>query len=121
MSYDRRSTSGFFVYLGDSLISWFSKKQVVVSRSSVESEYRGLANTAAELTWVRSLLQELRIALSSLSVIWCDSVNAAALASNPVFHARTKHIEIDAHFIRDQVLAKIVFNMFHQRINWLIA
>ena len=78
----------------------------MASRSSAESEYRGLANTASELMWVQSVLREILFPAKEPSVIWSDSISAAALASNPVFHARTKHIELDVHFVRDQVLAK---------------
>uniref|UniRef100_A0A2N9EEY0 Integrase catalytic domain-containing protein n=1 Tax=Fagus sylvatica TaxID=28930 RepID=A0A2N9EEY0_FAGSY len=88
---DRRSTSGFLVYLGNNAVTWSAKKQPTVSRSSTESEYRALAIASAELCWVRSLLKDLGIYLTDPPVLWCDNVSALAIASNPVFHARTKH------------------------------
>jgi hypothetical protein len=101
---DRRSTSGFGVYLGNCLVSWSAKKQVVVSRSSTESEYRVMAITTAELYWLRMLFKELGVALPHAPVLWCDNVSALALASNPVYHAHTKHIEVDYHFVREKVV-----------------
>jgi hypothetical protein len=101
---DRRSTSGFGVYLGNCLISWSAKKQVVVSRSSTEAEYRSMALTTDELFWIRMLFQELCIPLTSPPILWCDNLSALALASNPVYHTRTKHIEVDYHFILEKVL-----------------
>ncbi|KAJ9564595.1 LOW QUALITY PROTEIN: hypothetical protein OSB04_000561, partial [Centaurea solstitialis] len=99
----RRSTSGFCIYLGDNLVSWSSKRQHVVSRSSAEAEYRGIANVVAETAWLRNLLLELYCPLSRATVVFCDNVSAMYLASNPVQHQRTKHVEIDLHFVRERV------------------
>uniref|UniRef100_A0A2N9E2R4 Integrase catalytic domain-containing protein n=1 Tax=Fagus sylvatica TaxID=28930 RepID=A0A2N9E2R4_FAGSY len=101
---DRRSTTGFLIFLGNNLLTWASKKQPTVSRSSTEVEYRALAVGAAELAWIRMLLRDLRIFISHALVLWCDNTSAISLASNPVFHARTKHVEIDYHFVREKVV-----------------
>jgi hypothetical protein len=79
-----------------------------VSQSSTEAKYRALANCTADLSWVRMILKDLGIFLRSLPTIWCDNLSALALASNPVFHARTKHVEVDYHFIRKKVTNKDV-------------
>ncbi|XP_021985210.1 uncharacterized mitochondrial protein AtMg00810-like [Helianthus annuus] len=99
----RRSTSGYCVYLGSNLLSWSSKYQAVVSRSSAEAEYRGVANVVAELCWLGNLLLELRRPLRKASVVYCDNISAVYLSGNPVQHQRTKHIELDIHFVRDLV------------------
>jgi len=99
----RRSTSGYCIFLGDNLVSWSSKRQTTVSRSSAEAEYRAVAHAVAESCWLRQLLQELHAPLSSATIVYCDNVSAVYMTANPIHHCRTKHIEIDIHFIRDKV------------------
>nr|XP_051221657.1 uncharacterized mitochondrial protein AtMg00810-like [Lolium perenne] len=99
----RRSTSGYCIYLGSSLVSWSSKRQPTVSRSSAEAEYRAVANAVAECKWLRQLLSELSCPVDKAMVVFCDNVSAVYISANPVHHRRTKHIELDIHFVREQV------------------
>jgi hypothetical protein len=98
----RRSTFGFCVFLGDSLISWSSKRQTTVSRSSAEAEYRAVANAVAECSWLRHLLGEPLCKVPSATVAFCDNISSVYMSRNPVHHRRTKHIELE-HFVREKV------------------
>ena len=99
----RRSVTGYLLKYGKSLIAWKSKKQNTVSRSSAEAEYRSLATLTAEVVWVNNLFKELGMNVHGPTIIYCDSKAAMQIATNPVFHERTKHIEIDCHFIRERL------------------
>ncbi|KAM2128622.1 hypothetical protein ACFX1R_008391 [Malus domestica] len=96
---DCRSTSGACIFLGPNLLTWTAKKQSTVSRSSSEAEYRALATTAAKIRWFCYLFCELGISLRTPPCIFVDNVSALHMAANPIFHAHTRHIEIDYHFV----------------------
>ena len=96
----RRPFSGFFILFGGSPISWKSKKQLTVSLSSAEAEYRSIRKVVGELVWLSRLFEELTIPCTSPFPVYCDSQSALHIARNPVFHERTKHIEVDCHFVR---------------------
>ncbi|XP_023739156.1 uncharacterized mitochondrial protein AtMg00810-like [Lactuca sativa] len=99
----RRPTSGFCIFLGHNLVSWSSKRQTTVSRSSAEAKYRGVANVVAETAWIRNLLHELHRPPDKASIVYCDNVSVMYMTGNPVQHRHTNHIEIDIHFVRDRV------------------
>ena len=99
----RRSTTSFCTYLGPNLASWSAKRQSTVSRSSTEAEYRALAETSAELTWLASLLRDIGIPQDGPAVLYCDNLSAVHLTTNPAFHACSKHFETDWHYTRERV------------------
>lgn len=96
------------VKFGASPISWKSKKQTTISRSSAEAEYRSLASTVAELVWLAGLFKEFAVDIQLPVSLYCDNKSAIQITANPVFHERTKHIDIDCHFIREKVLQGLV-------------
>ncbi|KAI5345136.1 hypothetical protein L3X38_013013 [Prunus dulcis] len=105
---DRRSTSGYFTFVGGNLVTWRSKKQKMVSRSSVEAEYRGMAQGVWELLWLRRLLRDLGFGPQKLMDLYCDNIVAIAIAYNHVQHYRTKHVEVDRHFVTEKLDAEII-------------
>ncbi|GKD66321.1 putative RNA-directed DNA polymerase, partial [Tanacetum coccineum] len=99
----RRSRTGYLLLFGGAPISWKAKKQNVVSHSSAEAEYRSMASTVSEILWMRWLLKELNIVMTEPTLLFCDNQAARHIANNPVFHERTKHVEMDCYFIRKRV------------------
>jgi hypothetical protein len=100
---DRRSTSGYCAFVGGNLVAWRSKKQSVVARSTSEAEFRAMAHGICEILWLRILLMELGIYRSKPVMLYCDNKAAINIAQNPIQHDRTKHVEIDRHFIREKL------------------
>src|SRR3954463_3783597 len=96
----RRSTTGYCIFLGTSLISWRSKRQEVVSQSSTEAECRAMADTTLEIHWLREFLSDIGISVQTLIPMHCDNKSVIAIASNPVFHNCTKYIDVDYHITR---------------------
>lgn len=95
----RRSTSAYCIFLRANCVSWSSIKQPTVAKSSTEAEYRAMATATAELTWVSFLLRDIGVPLHRPPHLLCDNVNALHMTINPIIHGRTKHIQIDYHFI----------------------
>ncbi|XP_048435495.1 secreted RxLR effector protein 161-like [Pyrus x bretschneideri] len=96
----RRSTSRYFTFVGGNLVTWQCKKQNVVSRSSTEAEYRGMAQGVCEILWLRKLLWSLGFKQTEVMEFYCDNKSARDIAENPVQHDRTKRVEVDRHFIK---------------------
>ena len=112
----RRSLTCYEDYLRESLISWRSKKQGVVLRSSAEVENRAMASVACEITLVLQLFKDLKIEHPKPTMLFYDNQVALYIATNPVFHERTKHIEVDCHLVRDKILEGMI-KTFHVATN----
>ncbi|XP_028087510.1 uncharacterized protein LOC114288224 [Camellia sinensis] len=97
---DRKSTSVLCAFLGDSLISWKSKKQSVVAHSTAEAEYRAMAHATFKIVWVRWLLSDMDVSFSDPTPLYYDNQSAIQIAYNSLFYKRTKHVEIDCHFVK---------------------
>lgn len=100
---DRKCTSGYCTFVGGNLVTWQSKKQNVVTRSSVEAEFRSMAHGICEALWIERLLEDLKIPRTSPMEVCCDNKAAIAIAHNLVLHDITKHVEVDKHFIKEMI------------------
>ncbi|XP_042511002.1 uncharacterized mitochondrial protein AtMg00810-like [Macadamia integrifolia] len=108
----RHSTTGFCTFLGANCISWSAKKQPIVARSSTEAEYCAMATTTAKLTWLSSLLRDIGIPQLQPVMLFGDNLSALHMTVNPVFHARTKHVELDYHFVLENVALGLLVTRF---------
>jgi len=104
---DRKSTSGGCFFLGNNLVSWFSKKQNYVSLSTAEAEYIAVGSSCSQLVWMKQMLEEYDVQQGVLT-LYCDNLSSINISKNPIQHSRTKHIDIRHHFIRDLVEDKVV-------------
>ncbi|CAA7043465.1 unnamed protein product [Microthlaspi erraticum] len=109
---DRRSISGYCMFIGDSLVSWKSKKQDTVSCSSAEAEFRAMAFATKEMIWLSRLLVSLKIPFQEPTHLYCDNTAAIHIANNFVYHERTKHVEIDCYKIRESIDSGFIKTMF---------
>ena len=100
---DRKSTSGSSQFLDNKLISWYSKKQQIVSNSTAEAEYIAAGSCCAQILWIRNQLRDYGFMLRKIPIL-CDNISAIAISNNPVQHLRTKHIDVRYHFIREHVM-----------------
>ena len=115
---NRKSTIGYCSYIWGNLVTWRSKKQPVVARSNAEAEFRALSHGICEGIWLQRMLKELKIPLDYPMKVLCDNKAAISIAKNPVHHDRTKHVEIDRHFIKEKIeilIASLVYTSSSQQ------
>ena len=105
---DRRSTTGYCTFIGGNIVTWKSKKQKVVACSSAEAEYRAMLKLTNELVWIKGILKHLGVEQSTPMTMHCDNQAAIHIASNSVFHERTKHIEVDCHKVRQMMVLGVI-------------
>lgn len=104
----RKSVTGYCVFMCGCLVSWKSKKQNIISKSSTEAEYRALASVTSEVVWILKILKDLNCKNLLPVQVFCDNNSAIKIAANPIFHERTKHLEIDLHFVREKIIAGVI-------------
>ena len=109
---DRRLTSGYCTYLGGNLVTWRSKKQNVLARSSAEAKFRSMTLRICELLWLKIILEDLKITWETPMRLYCNNMSAINIAHNPVQHDRTKHIEVDRHFIKEKLDSGLICTPF---------
>jgi hypothetical protein len=102
-NFDKKFTISFCTFIDGNLVTRISNKQNIVARSSAKAEYRAMTSTTSELTWIKQLLADLNIKVEGPMKIFCDDQSTRYIATNPVFHEHTKHIEVDCHFIREKI------------------
>ena len=100
---DRKSTSSYCALLSGNLVTWKSKKQSVVIRSIVEAEFWAMAQGICELLWLKIILEDLKIKYDGLVKLYCHNKYVISMAYNPVQHDKTKHTELDRHFIKEKL------------------
>ena len=109
---DRKSTTGYCTFVGGNIVTWKSKKQQVIARSSAEAEYLAMASTTCELIWLKGLLLDMGFSSSTPMSLMCDNQPAMHIAANPVFHEMTKHIEVNCHYVRAQVQSQVIQTIY---------
>lgn len=117
---DGKSTSGYFTFVNGNLVTWRSKKQNLVARSSAEAEYRGMVHGVCELLWINRILRDLKIDQTSPMQLYCDNQASINIANNPVQHDMTKHVEVDRHFLKDH-LEKKTIKLPHVNLKYQLA
>ncbi|XP_058008085.1 uncharacterized mitochondrial protein AtMg00810-like [Hevea brasiliensis] len=107
----RRSITGYCIFLGSTLVSWKSKKQPTVSRSSAKAEYCSMASTTCKLKWISFLLANFKIPMQTLISLHCDNQAAIHISNNPTFHERTKHIDIDCQVVWQHIIDEFLMTV----------